>query len=90
MATRVPSVNDVAGVPPEFRDAVTQMHAARLRPELLCEEMPAPQRIAPYSSALAADVLREMGFPKVAHLAVGFNGWAEAGRAVEREPDERK
>jgi rhodanese-related sulfurtransferase len=40
-------------------------------------------------SALAADVLREMGFPKVAHLAVGFNGWAEAGRKVDREPEGR-
>jgi rhodanese-related sulfurtransferase len=40
-------------------------------------------------SALAADVLREMGFPSVAHLAVGFNGWAEAGRPVEREPESR-
>ena len=40
-------------------------------------------------SALAADVLREMGFPSVAHLAVGFNGWAEAGRAVERESEAR-
>jgi rhodanese-related sulfurtransferase len=40
-------------------------------------------------SALAADVLREMGFPNVAHLAVGFNGWAEAGRAVEREAEGR-
>jgi len=34
-------------------------------------------------SALAADVLREMGFPDVAHLEVGFNGWAEAGQPVE-------
>ena len=40
-------------------------------------------------SALAADVLREMGFPNVAHLAVGFNGWADAGRAVGREPEGR-
>jgi len=32
------------------------MHAARLRPEVFCEEMPAPQRIAPYASALSADV----------------------------------
>jgi len=43
-------------VPPEFRDAVNSMHAARLRPEVFCEEMPAPQRIAPYASALSADV----------------------------------
>jgi len=40
-------------------------------------------------SALAADVLREMGFPNVAHLAVGFNGWASAGRAVEQEAEGR-
>src|SRR5262249_4782190 len=38
-------------------------------------------------SALAADVLREMGFPNVAHLAVGFTGWAEAGRTIERESE---
>ena len=40
-------------------------------------------------SALAADVLREMGFPDVAHLDVGFNGWASAGRSVEREAEGR-
>ena len=40
-------------------------------------------------SALAADVLREMGFPSVAHLDVGFNGWAEAGREVEKESEGR-
>jgi rhodanese-related sulfurtransferase len=37
-------------------------------------------------SALAADVLREMGFPRVAHLEAGFNGWAAAGLPVERDP----
>jgi rhodanese-related sulfurtransferase len=40
-------------------------------------------------SALAADVLREMGFPKVAHLEPGFNGWAETGRRVEKEPESK-
>jgi hypothetical protein len=30
-----------------------------------------------------------MGFPSVAHLAVGFTGWTEAGRVVEREPEGR-
>jgi len=38
---------------------------------------------AGHRSALAADVLREMGFPNVAHLETGFNGWAEAGLPVE-------
>jgi rhodanese-related sulfurtransferase len=40
-------------------------------------------------SALAADVLAGMGFPRVAHLDVGFNGWAAAGRPVHRDPDAR-
>lgn len=42
--------------PEEFRAAVASLQAARLRPEVRCEEMPAPQRIAPYASALSADV----------------------------------
>ncbi|MGK3945799.1 DUF3000 family protein, partial [Streptomyces caeruleatus] len=42
--------------PAEFRAAVESMRAASLRPEVFCEEMPAPQRIAPWSSALSADV----------------------------------
>ena len=32
------------------------MREARLRPEVLAEPMPAPQRIAPYAAALSADV----------------------------------
>jgi hypothetical protein len=32
------------------------MSEARLRPEVLVEPMPAPQRIAPYAAALSADV----------------------------------
>jgi len=43
-------------VPDVFRAAVASMHAAVLRPEIFCEEMPAPQRIAPCASALSADV----------------------------------
>jgi hypothetical protein len=42
--------------PPEFTAAVRAMGEARLRPEVLCEPMPAPQRIAPYAAALRADV----------------------------------
>lgn len=43
-------------VPDDFADAVGAMRAAPLRPEVFCEEMPAPQRIAPYAFALSADV----------------------------------
>jgi len=48
-----------SGEPPEFRAAVAGMHEATLRSEVFCEEMPAPQRIAPYASALSADVTVE-------------------------------
>ena len=34
-------------------------------------------------SALAAKALKDMGYPDVAHLEAGFNGWAKAGEAVE-------
>ncbi|MDX6324646.1 MAG: hypothetical protein QOK15_1000 [Nocardioidaceae bacterium] len=56
MATRHSPRVDASATPAEFREAVAQMRAARLRPEVLCEQMPAPQRIAPYATALSADV----------------------------------
>jgi hypothetical protein len=56
MAARQEPRVDAAAFPQAFTDAVAQLRSARLRPEVLCEEMPAPQRIAPYASALSADV----------------------------------
>ena len=35
-------------------------------------------------SALAADLLREMGFAKAAHLDGGINAWAAAGKRVDK------
>jgi rhodanese-related sulfurtransferase len=41
-------------------------------------------------SALAADVMREMGYEDVAHLEPGMTGWKEAGAPVEAvEPPEK-
>src|SRR3954451_23996895 len=40
-----------------FRRALAELAAARWRPELVVEEIPAPQRIAPFSAAVTADVL---------------------------------
>jgi rhodanese-related sulfurtransferase len=37
-------------------------------------------------SALAADVLLRMGYPSVAHLECGFDGWQQAGQPVEPVP----
>ena len=47
---------EVDAPPEEFRTALDQLRAAKLRPEVFCEEMPAPQRIAPFAAALSADV----------------------------------
>jgi rhodanese-related sulfurtransferase len=36
-----------------------------------------------HRSALATAVLNDLGYRNVAHLAVGFNGWRDAGGAVD-------
>ncbi|AKT51990.1 DUF3000 domain-containing protein [Arsenicicoccus sp. oral taxon 190] len=40
-----------------FEAALAGLRAVRLRPEVLLEEVPAPGRLAPFSVALAADVV---------------------------------
>ena len=73
--------------PPEFRAAVASMQAARLRPEVFCEEMPAPQRIAPYASALSADVTvddTDVGTGRIIllHDPAGNEAWSGTFRCV--------
>ncbi|GAA4698173.1 DUF3000 domain-containing protein [Nocardioides conyzicola] len=73
--------------PAEFREAVATMHAARLRPEILCEEMPAPQRIAPWASALSADVTVDgvdVGTGRIIllHDPAGNEAWSGTFRCV--------
>jgi hypothetical protein len=48
---------EAATMPDAFRRAVKDLAATTWRPELLVEEIPAPQRIAPFSAAVTADVL---------------------------------
>jgi hypothetical protein len=43
--------------PEEFLRALEQVHAARVRPEIVLTEVAPPARIAPYAVALTADVL---------------------------------
>jgi hypothetical protein len=73
--------------PPEFRAAVDSMHAARLRPEVFCEEMPAPQRIAPYAAAMSADVTvdgTDIGTGRIIllHDPAGNDAWDGTFRCV--------
>ena len=87
MATRQTTRVDAPTTPPEFRAAVDRMRAARLRPEVLCEEMPAPQRIAPYAAALSADVTvdgEDVGTGRIVllHDPAGNDTWSGTFRCV--------
>jgi hypothetical protein len=73
--------------PVEFRRAVARMREARLRPELFVEEMPAPQRIAPFASALSGDVTVDgddvgSGRIVVLHDPAGNDAWEGTFRCV--------
>ena len=43
-------------VPSEFSDAVREIQHAVIRPEVVVDDMPAPQRIAPHAFAISGDV----------------------------------
>ena len=78
---------DASAFPEEFRLAVAQLRGARLRPEVFCEEMPAPQRIAPYASALSADVTvdgEDVGTGRLVllHDPAGNDAWEGTFRCV--------
>ena len=65
---------DQPPAPAEFTRAVRELHAATTRPEVLLEQMPAPQRIAPYAAALSADVVVD-GEETVDCWPVDMRGW---------------
>jgi hypothetical protein len=78
---------EIDAPPEEFQQAVDQLRAAALRPEVFSEEMPAPQRIAPFSSALTADVTvagEEVGGGRLVVLydPVGNDAWQGCFRCV--------
>ncbi|MGH3367823.1 MAG: DUF3000 domain-containing protein [Nocardioidaceae bacterium] len=73
--------------PDAFAAALEQFRDARLRPEVVCEEMPAPQRIAPFSAALSADVVVDgidlaTGRIVLLHDPAGNDAWHGTYRCV--------
>src|ERR1700712_4981217 len=73
--------------PPEFRRAGSQLRVAKFRAELFVEEMGAPQRIAPFASALSADVTvagEDVGSGRIVvlHDPAGNDAWAGTFRCV--------
>lgn len=78
---------DVDAPPEEFRRALEELRSARLRPEVFSEEMPAPQRIAPYAAAVSADVTvdgTEVGGGRLIllHDPAGNDAWEGTFRCV--------
>ncbi len=66
---------------------MAQLHAATTRPEVLVEQMPAPQRIAPHAAALSADVVvdgEETGSGRLVllHDPAGNDAWDGTFRCV--------
>ncbi|MEQ4208713.1 DUF3000 domain-containing protein [Actinopolymorpha sp. B17G11] len=74
--------------PPEvFQRAVSELRSARLRPEVVSEEIPAPQRVAPFSAAVSADVVIDdhelaTGRLVLLHDPEGHDAWQGTFRCV--------
>ncbi len=81
---------EVDEVPEEFSRALAELRAARPRPEVVLEETPAPQRLAPHAVALTADVLdthdpeAELGTGRLVllHDPAGHEAWQGTFRVV--------
>jgi hypothetical protein len=78
-------------VPAPFQRALETLRLAiegdPIRPELELEDMPAPQRLAPYAAAISASVYREdieiaMGRLIVLYDPAGHSGWVGRFRIV--------
>jgi Protein of unknown function (DUF3000) len=77
-------------VPEEFSRALAAIRAATPRPEVMLEETPAPQRLAPYAVALTADVISpldpdvEIGTGRLVllHDPAGHEAWQGTFRLV--------
>ncbi len=70
--------------PAAFAQAVASLRAARLRPEVELGEIPPPQRLAPYSFALAAHVSAGEGPADQFSAVEGSDGATElaSGRLI--------
>ncbi|GAA3282366.1 MULTISPECIES: DUF3000 domain-containing protein [Dactylosporangium] len=73
--------------PPTFTRAVEELRAATTRPEITLEEVPAPQRLAPYAHAIGGTVLRHgeevaTGRLILLHDPAGHDAWDGTMRLV--------
>jgi hypothetical protein len=78
---------DTVPAPDAFRRVAAELMSTAWRPELHVEEIPAPQRIAPFSAAITADVLvagNEVGTGRLVllHDPAGNSAWQGTFRCV--------
>lgn len=80
---------EAADAPEEFRRALVALRSAVPRAEVVLEETPAPQRLAPHAVALTADVTTGGEDEELAtgrfvllHDPVGHDAWAGTFRVV--------
>ena len=79
--------NEIDRTPAAFVTAVEQLGEAALRPEVAVDDIPAPQRIAPYAYALGGDVVvddDEVGTGRfvLLHDPAGNDAWGGDFRCV--------
>ena len=79
---------DVDDPPLTFSTALDALRSARLRPEIVLDEAPAPQRLAPHAVALTAEVM-DMGGDEIGsgrlvllHDPMGHEAWDATFRVV--------
>ena len=67
-----------------FESIVAQIRAIKPRVEILLEEVPAPQKLAPFSLAMTADVLEDAATGRfvLLHDPDGQEGWSGKYRCV--------
>jgi len=81
---------ELGEAPDEFVRALAALRAVRARPEVVLEETPAPQRLAPHTVALSADVMdpadpdAELGTGRLVllHDPAGHEAWEGTFRMV--------
>jgi hypothetical protein len=67
-----------------FDEIITQIRAIKPRAEILLEEVPAPQKLAPFAFAMTADVLEDAATGRfvLLHVPDGQEGWSGNFRCV--------
>ena len=77
---RLASTVVTSAEPAQFSEAVAAMNAARVRPEIELGPIRPPQRLAPYSYALGAEVKREEAVPLPENSAEFVRRYQQAGQ----------